>query len=129
MLGLLVALFVGLELKHFVADYLLQPGWMLAGKANLRRAGGYAHAGIHAALTGLVLLLCATAPGLSLIVVAAEFVVHYGLDYSKIRYSRGVHVDADPGRFWALHGLDQLAHQLTYGAIIAVAMAAHGLTF
>ena len=60
-------------------------------------------------------------------IVAAEFVVHYLLDYSKIHYSRGVHVDALPRRFWALHGVDQLTHQLTYAAIIYIVLAAKGL--
>ena len=60
-------------------------------------------------------------------IVAAEFVVHYLLDYSKIHYSRGVHVDTAPRRFWGLHGIDQLTHQLTYAVIIYVVIAAKGL--
>ena len=44
MVALFFLLFVGLELKHYVADYFLQPGWMLAGKGDFRQPGGYAHA-------------------------------------------------------------------------------------
>lgn len=36
-------LFVGLEVKHFVADYFLQPGWVLAGKGSFAQPGGYVH--------------------------------------------------------------------------------------
>ena len=120
-------LLMGLELKHFVADYLLQPGWILAGKGDFRLPGGYAHAGIHAGFSLLILLVCGTPLSVALALFAAEFVVHYGLDYSKIQYSRGIHVDTQPSRFWALHGVDQLAHQFTYAAMIYVAVRADGL--
>lgn len=127
MLGLFFVLLVGLEIKHYVADYFLQPGWMLGGKGDFRHPGGYAHAGIHAGLTAIVLLIAGT-PLLPLVaIVVAEFVVHYLLDYAKIHYSRGVHVDTRPRRFWALHGIDQLTHQLTYAVIIYVVLLAKGL--
>lgn len=127
MVALFFLLFVGLELKHYVADYFLQPGWMLAGKGDFRKVGGYAHAGAHALLTGLVLLLAGVPLGWLVAIILAEFVIHYGLDYAKIAYSRGVHVDAQPRRFWSLHGLDQIFHQLTYGAIIYAALVSKGL--
>jgi hypothetical protein len=38
-----------------------------------------------------------------------------------------VHVDTRPRRFWALHGVDQLTHQLTYAAMIYVVLQARGL--
>src|SRR6478736_1798714 len=57
MVALFFLLFIGLELKHYIADYFLQPGWMLAGKGDFRQPGGYAHAAVHAGLTALVLLL------------------------------------------------------------------------
>jgi hypothetical protein len=127
MVGLFFLLFIGLELKHFIADYFMQPGWMLAGKGDLRKPGGYAHAGIHAALTALVLLVAGTALPVTLGIAVAEFVVHYALDYAKILYSRGVHVDTQPARFWALHGFDQITHQLSYGAIIYAVLLSRGL--
>jgi hypothetical protein len=127
MLSLFFILFIGLELKHYIADYFLQPGWMLGGKGDLRQPGGYAHAGVHAALSGLVLFVAGTSLPLLLALVVAEFVVHYALDYGKIHYSRGVHIDTDPRRFWALHGVDQITHQLTYAAMIYVVLAARGV--
>jgi|EndMetStandDraft_3_1072993.scaffolds.fasta_scaffold190753_2 hypothetical protein len=120
-------LLIGLELKHFVADYLMQPGWMLSGKGNIFHFGGYAHAAIHAALSLVALLLVGTPFGLAVALFAGEFVIHYALDYAKIHYSQGVHMDNKPARFWALHGIDQFAHQLTYVAMIYVAVKAQGL--
>lgn len=127
MIGLFFLLFIGLELKHYIADYFLQPGWMLGGKGDFRQSGGYAHAGVHAGLTGLVLLLAGTPLPWLAGIVAGEFVVHYLLDYSKIHYSRGVHVDTQPRRFWSLHGLDQITHQLTYAVIIYAVLVSKGL--
>lgn len=127
MVGLFFLLFIGLELKHYIADYFLQPGWMLGGKGDFRQPGGYAHAGVHAGLTGLLLLLAGTPLPWLAGIVAGEFVVHYLLDYSKIHYSRGVHVDTQPRRFWSLHGLDQITHQLTYAAIIYAVLLSKGM--
>ena len=127
MVGLFFVLFIGLELKHFIADYFLQPGWMLAGKGDLRQIGGYAHAAAHAGLSAIVLLVAQTPLSALLLLVVAEWVVHYLLDFAKIKYSRGVHVDTNPARFWALHGFDQITHQLTYGAMIYGVLVARGM--
>ena len=127
MVALFFLLFIGLELKHFIADYFLQPSWMLVGKGDFRKIGGYAHAGAHAALTGVVLVLAGVPPDWLVGIVVAEFIVHYLLDYSKIQYSRGVHIDTQPAQFWSLHGLDQIGHQLTYAAIIYAVLVAKGL--
>lgn len=127
MLILFFVLLIGLEVKHYIADYFLQPAWMLVGKGDWRHPGGYAHAGLHAALSGVVLLIAATPLPIVAALVVAEWIIHYALDYSKILYSRGVRADSDPRRFWALHGIDQLTHQLTYAAMIYAVLLAKGL--
>lgn len=122
----LFGLLVGLEIKHFIADYLLQPAWILAGKGDMRLPGGYAHAGIHAVFSFIVLLVFGTPVGLAVALLVAEFVVHYALDYAKVYYSRGVQMERDARRYWALHGLDQLSHQITYIVMVYVVMRAAG---
>ena len=77
-------------------------------------------------LSLLVLVVMGAPLALALALFAAEFVLHYALDYAKIHYSAGVHVDSRPRRFWALHGIDQLTHQLTYAAMIYVVLRAGG---
>ncbi|HHY48769.1 MAG TPA: DUF3307 domain-containing protein [Alphaproteobacteria bacterium] len=126
MLVLFFILFIGFEIKHYIADYFLQPAWMLVGKGDFRHPGGYAHAGIHAGLSAIVLFVAGTPLPVLAALVVAEWVIHYALDYSKIHYSRGVHVDNNPRRFWALHGVDQLTHQLTYAAMIYAVLLARG---
>src|SRR5690242_2184128 len=93
MAAIFFALLVGLEIKHYIADYFLQPGWILGGKGDFRKPGGYVHAGIHAALSFVVLVLCGAPVWLAAELLVAEFIVHYVLDYAKIHYSMGVHVD------------------------------------
>ena len=39
MTALFFALLIGLEIKHYVADYFLQPGWILGGKGDFRKPG------------------------------------------------------------------------------------------
>lgn len=121
-------LLVGLQLKHFVADFLLQPGWILAGKGDFRLPGGYAHAGLHAALTAAVMALASVPPSILAIVFVAEFVVHYALDYAKVHYSHNVDMSSQAKKYWGLFGADQLAHQLTYVLITYVGLWSLGLT-
>jgi hypothetical protein len=82
---------------------------------------------MHAGLSALVLLVAGTPLPLLALLVTLEYAVHYGLDYAKIHYSRGVHLDREPRRFWALHGLDQLTHQITYAAMIYAVLLALGV--
>jgi hypothetical protein len=129
MLSLALGLFAGFELKHFVADYLLQTGWMIAGKASFTKPGGYAHAGVHALGSAIVLLIARIPLPAVLGLVVAEFVVHFLLDRAKVSYGGGIDPDEDAQRFWAMHGLDQLLHQATYIVMIYVALRAAGAVF
>lgn len=126
MIETVLLLLVGFELKHFFADYLLQSRMMIAGKGDLGAIGGYAHAGLHAALSLAVMLLAGVPIAIAAGLAAAELVVHYLLDFSKTRYARGANAQTDPWRFWALHGVDQLAHHLTYVAMIYLCLRALG---
>src|SRR6188474_3361351 len=114
MVTVAIAMLLVFQVKHFVADYLLQPGWVLRGKDDLRKPGGYVHAGVHA-LGSLPAFLIA---GLGVVAIAAfalaEFVIHYTIDYTKAGLSRGNKSGPNTRVFWAMHGADQFMHQLTY---------------
>ena len=116
-----IAMLVLFQVKHFVADYLLQPGWMLRGKGDVRRAGGYVHAAIHA--VGSLPALLIAGPGASLMaaLVVAEFAVHYMIDFSKASLSTRSLSGPDTQAYWTLHGADQLMHQMTYAGLILAA--------
>ena len=126
MFGAFFVLLLGLQLKHFIADYLLQTGWMIAQKGNLRAWGGYAHAGVHVLGSAIVLAIAHVPLLTAVLLLAAEFVIHYALDYAKVGYGHGIDPDQDAQRFWAMHGLDQFLHQLTYAAMIYFSMTAMG---
>jgi hypothetical protein len=115
---LIFLLLIGLNMKHFVADYLLQFPWMIAGKGSFRMAGGYVHAAIHVTGTAFVLWLLAVSPQLITGLVLAEFVLHFLLDFAKVHYSGEISSTERPNAYWALNGLDQLLHQLTYVGIV-----------
>ena len=95
---------------------------MLAGKGQLTAPGGYAHAALHAGATAALLVACGVAGPLVATMAAGEFVIHYMIDFAKDRISEKAHADRSPQVFWQLHGLDQLAHQMTYVVITYVAV-------
>lgn len=126
MMTLTLAMLVCFQLKHFVADYLLQPGWILRGKGDLRCAGGYAHAGLHAAGSLPAFLVAGLGLAAILPLVVAEFAVHYATDYTKAGLSARSHAGPNTRTYWALHGADQFVHQLTYVGLIFFALALRG---
>jgi hypothetical protein len=121
MLTVTVALemLVWLQLKHFVADYLLQPKWVLGGKGDMMRPGGYVHAGIHAVGSVPAYLIGGLGLSAIAILVVAEFIIHYALDFAKAGLSSRSHTGPDAAMYWAMHGFDQFMHQLTYLGLVA----------
>lgn len=109
---------VWLQLKHFVADYLLQPAWMLKGKGDFRKPGGYVHAAIHACGSFPAFYLAGLGGTTLAAFAALEFVVHYLIDHLKSVYSTNHPCTPSSRRFWAVHGADQLLHHLTYSGLL-----------
>jgi hypothetical protein len=118
----MMAMLIWLQVKHYIADYVLQPGWMIAGKGNLLKRGGYIHAGIHVLGSVPAYLIAGLGALPIVILVVVEFITHYLIDFIKAGLS--CRTDAGPSTqsFWALHGADQLAHQLTYAGLIYAAL-------
>ncbi|WP_183727241.1 MULTISPECIES: DUF3307 domain-containing protein [unclassified Rhizobium] len=117
---MLLTTLIWLQLKHFVADYVLQPEWMISGKGNFRKPGAYVHAGIHAVATAPALLVSITDPMWVLAITSGEFLVHFLIDHIKAIYGHRRPHPINTRTFWMLHGADQLAHHLTYSAILAI---------
>ena len=114
----LIALLAWLQLKHFVADYLLQPDWIIRGKGDLHHPGGYIHAAIHAmgTMPGLI-LFGVDAAGVAAL-AAGEFALHFVIDHVKARHSRARPMAMNSRAFWAAHGADQFLHHMTYCGIL-----------
>lgn len=120
--GLLIGLLVWLQIKHFAADYLFQTPRMIAGKGHFDRPGGYIHAAIHVIGTAPALVYVGLSGALVILLLAAEFAIHFTVDHLKALQSRMRPQSPSSARFWALHGADQLVHHLTYSAILFVAL-------
>jgi hypothetical protein len=118
----LIGLLAWLQTKHFAADYLLQPGWVLRGKGDLHHPGGYAHAAIHAAGTVPGLWLCGLDAMTVMVLALAEFLIHYLIDHLKALHAHRHPAAVTTRGYWAAHGADQLLHHLTYTGILAVAI-------
>lgn len=109
----LVLLFV----KHFLADFCWQTDRMLRDKGHFWRIGGLQHAGLHGALTYVILMHFL---GVQACVMLAIFdaVIHYTVDWFHRRAT--VKMSYDSNEFWFWIGVDQLLHTLTYLVIAFV---------
>jgi hypothetical protein len=110
--------------KHLVADFLLQPGWMSQGKS---RSHGWvmpaaAHALVHATATGVIFGLLAPA---YIWLAGVDFFVHFAIDRSKVLVNRTFAWNISKPGFWLSFGFDQTLHELTNVAFALVIAAAH----
>jgi len=118
-------LLTGLLVKHTIADYLLQTGYMVSNKGRYGHVGGIMHAGLHALLTLPVILILTSPPLATLaLILVGEFIIHYHIDWMKEKISDQLNLGPGKIRFWQLHGVDQLLHGLTYVAIVAILFSA-----
>lgn len=113
------------EVKHYLADWAFQTPWMVRGK---RRVGLdfvvplAAHAGLHALLTFLIIVLVAPTVWY---LAALDFVAHFVIDRLKAGPSFfGRFENQSKKAYWLLLGGDQLLHHLTYFYIIFLALKA-----
>jgi hypothetical protein len=109
------------QVKHYLADFRLQTGWMAANKGRYGHPSGLLHAGLHGVLSLPILLWFSLPLELALTLTLTETVIHYHIDWTKSRLVRQRAVTETDPRFWHYLGLDQAAHQLTYIALFAIA--------
>lgn len=114
----ILLLFCLLQIKHMFADFFLQTPRMLSGRSVYLHMGRAQHAGVHAFLSIPVFLVVGTNVGFILAVVAAEWVVHFHLDWAKARYSENRALNPAQALFWNAFGIDQTLHHLTYVAMV-----------
>lgn len=121
MIEMIFCLFLGLQIKHFFVDFLLQPPFMYKNKGTYGHMGGIAHAGLHAFFTGILFI-----PFGWLIACTAclfDGVTHYHIDFVKVNLGRIFKLKPDNSEwFWILLGFDQFLHQMTYLLLVFVAV-------
>ena len=100
---------------HYLADFCLTTPSMIKAKADGRNVWPILlHAGIHAVLMGLCLLIWGVAWEMLLLLMLAELVSHFLIDTTKGRLTARFPKLADMQQkpYWMLYGLDQLLHLL-----------------
>ena len=115
--GLIVAVVLWLQIKHFVFDYVLQTPFQFRNKGFYGHLGGILHSGLQA--LGTIPAFFIVPPGwpLGVTIVIGEFVVHYHVDWAKEQTLRRMKLTTTDAWYWRFYGIDQLAHQLTYVVI------------
>jgi Protein of unknown function (DUF3307) len=115
-----------LEVKHFVCDFVLQTAYLYRNKGKYGHPAGFVHAGLHAVGSLPAILIVTQSAGLAAAILAVEFLVHYHVDWLKLYIDKRFRLGINQSAYWMIFGADQLIHQLTYVAILAVlAQAAH----
>src|SRR6056297_1525123 len=107
-------LLVGLQAKHFLADFVLQTPDMLANRHRYGHPGGLMHVAVHLALSTVVLGVAGTSLPMLAALIAAEALVHYHVDWAKDNFGRARQLTPDRQIFWVAMGVDQALHHLTY---------------
>src|SRR5271167_5011229 len=90
---LLLTAMLAFQIKHFIADFVLQPYSMVSRKGDYLHPAGLAHAGIHVAGSVPALMIVTRAPELIAALLAGEFIVHYHTDWLKARLDRWLKLD------------------------------------
>ena len=82
---LLIVILILFQTKHLVADFVFQSTWMIQTKGIYGHPGGLCHSGMHAVLGAAVLLFAPISIAMVVLISAAEFIVHYHVDWIKDR--------------------------------------------
>lgn len=113
-----------LLVKHCVADFLLQTENQRRTKGDYGALGGITHSATHILLTAPVfLLLPPVGAGVITALLAAEFTIHYHLDWAKDQITHRYGWSPSDTAFWWALGIDQLGHGLTYVGLLWLAVA------
>ena len=109
-----------LQIKHWYADFVVQTYMQTVKKGVWLHPIGISHSLDHVYCTLTALLIFSFFfPTPVLLILAIGFIegiIHYIIDFVKVKY--GCKDNTKP-LFWNQFGMDQLAHQLTYLAIVA----------
>jgi hypothetical protein len=101
--------------KHFIIDFPLQTPYQWQNKGTYGHPGGLLHSGLHGAATFVILSFFTPVAYLFAI---ADFLVHYHIDWAKVKLNGHLQLTPENPRFWTLLGLDQYLHAMTYIALV-----------
>ena len=109
-----------LEVKHFVCDFVLQTAYLYRNKGIYGHPAGFVHARLHAVGSLPAILIVTQSAELAAAILIVEFLIHYHVDWLKLYIDKRYRLGINQSLYWMIFGLDQLIHQITYVAILAV---------
>ena len=112
-----------LTTKHLVFDFFLQSLSQIKNKQIYGHPDGLQHAAGHALGTCLAFLVITPPLAVGIAIVAAEFMLHYHIDYLKEKVGIAMKLRQDQRAYWGMFGIDQWLHQMTYLGIAFVLAA------
>jgi hypothetical protein len=110
-----------LQIKHWYADFKIQTYMQTVKKGVWLDPIGISHSMEHMVCSMIALLIFGFFYAINAVTVIwlcfVEGLLHYIIDYIKVKY--GCKDNTKP-LFWNQFGLDQLAHQATYLAMVGI---------
>ena len=108
------------QVKHWYADFKIQTYMQTVKKGIWLNPVGISHSVDHmwGSMLALLVFSIIITPiiwWLIILIAIAEAVIHYIIDFTKVKY--GCKDNTKP-QFWNQFGLDQLAHQTCYLLIV-----------
>lgn len=115
--SILMLLFVT---KHLIFDWWMQPAWMAFEKHDMRKKGGYIHAGLNVIGTWITVVMFGfmgydyqVSITLYILLLLGEFVSHYLMDFIKMNVNRKMGWKCNEHQaFWNWTGFDQWFHMM-----------------
>lgn len=95
--------------KHFICDFVLQSSEMAMSKGIYGNRLGLRHS-LHHGIGTLLVCICFVSPKLSFILAVLDFIIHYHIDWVKMKFGPASYKDK---HYWVWFGADQFLHQLT----------------
>ena len=112
-----------LQIKHLIVDWCWQPEYEWKNKGTYGHLGGLRHAAKNAAGTALCFIPFTTA-SMAVAVLIIDFLIHYHVDWAKMNINKAKGWGPlTHEQFWMLTGADQFMHQVTYLALILLAVS------
>jgi hypothetical protein len=102
--------------KHFLIDFPLQTPYQWQNKGTYGHPGGLLHSGLHGSATFVIFSFLTPYAAIFGIV---DFLVHYHIDWAKVKLNNHLQLTPENPRFWTLLGLDQYLHAMTYIGMVA----------
>ena len=109
--------------KHFIVDFPLQTPYQYQNKGSYGHPGGLLHSIQHGLGTYAILMWITP---LAYLFAIADFIVHYHIDWAKVKLTNHFQLTPENPRFWTLLGLDQYLHAMTYIIMVSLLLSLQG---